>query len=493
MQQDKDLIPMWPEQASSLAWDVDLFYAAMIAISVFLTVLIGGVLIYFAVKYRRRDGDYRPPHVETSKALELAWTIVPLFIVVGMFVWGAELFFRQTTIPENALSIDATGKQWMFKFQHPNGRREINSLHVPLGQPVKLTMATEDVIHDLFIPAFRIKKDLVPGRYTSTWFEATKPGVYHMFCNQYCGTLHSDMIGRVVVMHPTEYQNWLSGYTGQTPVEAGEALFTKFNCNTCHATDGSGGRGPSLVGLFGGQVQLADGKVVEADREYIRQSILKPQEQIVAGYTPIMPSFQGVLNEEQVGQLIAYIESLNTQGGTAAAAGAGTSQQQQQAQGQHGAQQQQGQQQQQQGQQRPAAPDPEGGLSREGARTEPQIGQSAGERVTDHIGQQGPAELNKQVPQQDREDSGGYPPPTGQPQEIPAERSAPGTSSKQSATPASEGGATTSSSAAQQAPAPASAATPTTAPELQTSALPTTTPVAPAAGTTSSTNTQEAQ
>lgn len=315
MQQDKKGIPFWPEQASSLAWDVDVFYAAMVGVSVFTTVLIAGVLVYFAVKYRRRDGDYRPPHIETSKMLEIVWSVIPLILVMGMFFWGTELYFRQSYIPENAMNIDVTGKQWMFKFQHPNGRREINTLHVPMGVPVRLTMASEDVIHDLFIPDFRIKKDLVPGRYSSTWFQAIKPGTYHLFCNQYCGTQHSSMIGSVIVMPPNEYQNWLAGFTGETPAQAGEALFSKHACNTCHSMDGSGGRGPSLIGLLGNKVQLLDGRVVVADKTYLRESILKPQAKVVAGYTPIMPSYQGLLGEEEVNHLIAYIETL--QGGAA--------------------------------------------------------------------------------------------------------------------------------------------------------------------------------
>ena len=184
MQQNQTIVRFWPEQASSLAVDVDLFYAAMIAVSLFFTVLIAGLVLYFSVKYRRREGDYRPPHVETSKKLELLWTIIPLFLVIGMFVWGAELYISKTYVPDNALNIDVTGKQWMFKFQHPNGRHEINALHVPLGQPIRLTIASEDVIHSLYIPDFRIKKDLVPGRYLTTWFQATKSEIGRASCRE---------------------------------------------------------------------------------------------------------------------------------------------------------------------------------------------------------------------------------------------------------------------------------------------------------------------
>lgn len=311
-------MPWWPEQASTFAVPVDLFYIFMILVSLVFAVGIGGVIVAFVVKYRQRDDGYRPPRIETSHMVEFVWSFIPLLIVLVMFFWGAQLYFSQHVVPDNALSIDVTGKQWMFKFQHPNGKREINALHVPVNKPVKLTMASEDVIHNVFMPQFRVKHDVLPGRYTYQWFQATKAGEYNIFCNQYCGTQHSQMIGKVIVMEPVKYQEWLAGYTGESPAKSGEALFAKNACNTCHM-DNNGGRGPSLNGIVGTKVALVDGGVVTADKQYLTESILNPQAKIVAGYTPIMPSFQGILGQEEVNNLIAYIESLPaTPGGPAA-------------------------------------------------------------------------------------------------------------------------------------------------------------------------------
>jgi cytochrome c oxidase subunit 2 len=227
-----------------------------------------------------------------------------------IFAWGASLFFTISRPPAGALEIQVVGKQWMWKFQHPDGQREINELHVPVGRPVKLTMASEDVIHSFFVPAFRVKMDVVPGRTTTTWFEATKPGVYHLFCAEYCGTKHSGMIGRVVVLEPVQYQQWLSGGAiGEPPALAGEKLFRNLGCNACHRP-GPGGLGPSLEGLFGTSRELQTGDTVMADEDYLRESILNPNARIVAGYQPIMPPFQGRITEEGLLQLIAYIKSL---------------------------------------------------------------------------------------------------------------------------------------------------------------------------------------
>jgi cytochrome c oxidase subunit 2 len=207
------------------------------------------------------------------------------------------------------MEIAVVGRQWMWKIQHPSGRREINELHVPVGAPVKLRIASQDVIHSFYIPAFRVKMDAVPGRYTQLWFEATKPGEYHLFCAEYCGTEHSRMIGKVVVMEPDQFQNWLGGVTEETPVEAGERLFAEFNCANCH-TGGTRQRGPHLGGLFGKPVRLADGRTVTFDETYIRESIINPNAKIVAGYAPVMPTYRGQLSEEQLLQLVAYIRSL---------------------------------------------------------------------------------------------------------------------------------------------------------------------------------------
>lgn len=300
---------IFPEQASVLAPRVDALFFYLTGVTVFFTLLIFILVVVFAVKYRRRsDNDPLPPPIHGSKTLELIWTGIPLILVGIMFFWGAKVYHDQLRPPENAYEILVTGKQWMWKFQHPNGKREINDLHVPAGVPVKLTMGSEDVIHNVYVPAFRMKQDVVPGRWTRTWFQATKTGVYRLFCNQYCGTNHSKMIGRVIVMEPREFDAWLGDEVGGTPAQSGEVLFNKFACNTCHS-DTSGARGPSLKGLYGKSVKLLDGRTVTANEDYLRESIMSPSAKIVEGYQPIMPSFQGLMTEEQVMQLVAYIKS----------------------------------------------------------------------------------------------------------------------------------------------------------------------------------------
>jgi len=245
--------------------------------------------------------------------LEIVWTVIPLALAMVMFGWSTSLYFTLSRPPSDAIQMYAVGKQWMWKFQHPEGRREINELHVPLGQNVRLTMSSEDVIHSFFVPAFRVKQDVLPGRYTQVWFRATRTGTYHLFCAEYCGTQHSGMIGRVVVMEPHDYESWLAGagggVPGQTLAQAGERLFTERACVTCHLESGQG-PGPSLVGVPGSTVKLADGSSVVADDTYLRESILNPFAKLVQGYPPVMPPFQGQLSEEQLMQLLAYIKSL---------------------------------------------------------------------------------------------------------------------------------------------------------------------------------------
>jgi cytochrome c oxidase subunit 2 len=227
-----------------------------------------------------------------------------------MFFWGASLYFQHARPPAGSQDIYVVGKQWMWKLQHPEGRREINELHVPVGRSFRLILASEDVIHSFYVPAFRIKQDAVPGRYTTEWFEATTPGKYHMFCSQYCGTNHALMNGWVYVMEPVAYQRWLSGATGEESMPAaGEKLFQSLGCASCHHPDG-GGRGPSMLGLFGKKVLLEGGRSVAADESYIRQCVLNPGSQRVAGYQPIMPTFQGQISEEGLLQIVAYIKSL---------------------------------------------------------------------------------------------------------------------------------------------------------------------------------------
>ncbi len=302
--------PIHPDQASTIARGVDYLHYFLTAVTLFFTALIFLTIFYFAVKYRRRSEDERPADVGTSLKLELLWTLVPAFLCVVMFTWSSSLYFRNARPPEAALEVFVIGKQWMWQLQHPEGPREINELHVPVGRPIKLTMTSEDVIHDFYVPAFRVKKDVLPGRYSTIWFQATQTGKFHLFCGQYCGALHSQMIGWVYVMPPVDYEQWLSGgVKGESMVEAGARLYQQLACITCHGT----GRGPSLKGVFGKPVVLETGGTVVADEAYIRESILSPTAKVVAGYPPIMPTFKGQLSEAQLLQLIAYVKSLGTE------------------------------------------------------------------------------------------------------------------------------------------------------------------------------------
>ncbi|MFQ5650594.1 MAG: cytochrome c oxidase subunit II [bacterium] len=300
----------FPEQASTLAGKVDLIYFFLVAVSLFFAGLIFFLIYLFAVKYRRRSEEDVPKEISGLLKLEILWSVVPLLLTMVAFAWGATLYFDTYNPPANALEMYVVGKQWMWHIQHPTGQREINQLHVPVGEPIKLTMASEDVIHSFYIPAFRLKKDVVPGRYATMWFQATKPGEYHLFCAEYCGTKHSQMIGSVVVMEPADYQNWLSGGKASEPLEVtGEKRFQQLACHTCHA-DKPNARGPSLAGIFGEAVQLQNGATVIVDEAYIRESILEPNARIAAGYKPVMPTFKGQISELGVLQITAYIKSL---------------------------------------------------------------------------------------------------------------------------------------------------------------------------------------
>lgn len=307
-------VPLFPEAASTMAGKVDALYFFLVAVAVFFAALIFISLTVFALKYRRRSETEVPPSIHGSTPLEIAWSVIPLGLVMIMFAWGAKLYFDEyNEVPPDAEEVYVVGKQWMWHIQHANGRREINELHVPVGRPIKLIMASEDVIHSFYIPAFRLKKDVVPGRYATIWFQATKPGRYHLFCAEYCGTGHSKMKGWVTVMEPAEYQAWLSGgVVGESMEAAGERLFNQLGCNTCHRADGTG-RGPSLVGVFGKPVRLLSGETVIADEAYIRESILNPNAKIVAGYPSptIMSTYQGQISERGILQIIAYLKSLS--------------------------------------------------------------------------------------------------------------------------------------------------------------------------------------
>jgi cytochrome c oxidase subunit 2 len=293
---------------------VDALYFFLVGLTAFFSLLIAGLIVYYAVKFRRRSPDAIGARIEGGMVLEIAWTVIPFFVVMGIFAWGANVFFAMSRPPDDTLNVYVVGKQWMWKFQHLSGQREINELHVPVGRPVKLIMTSEDVIHDVFVPGFRVKADVIPGRYTNIWFEPTKAGRYHLFCAEYCGTKHSGMIGQVVVMQPDEFQSWLSGGEAEGSLASeGARLFADLACNTCHQPEVQG-RGPMLNGLFGRTVQLEGGGSVVVDEAYIRESIVNPGARITANFQPIMPTYQGVVSEDGLLQLIEYVKSLGQSG-----------------------------------------------------------------------------------------------------------------------------------------------------------------------------------
>ncbi len=302
---------IFPARASTIAGEIDALYSFEVIVAGIMTVLIFFCVFLFAIRYRRRHPDERPRPIHGSVALEVAWSVIPFLVMLVMFGWGAKLYFESYTPPRDALDIYVVGRQWMWKVQHPGGQAEINELHIPIGTPVRLTLASQDVIHSFFIPAFRIKHDVVPGQYQTMWFQATQTGRFHLFCAEYCGTDHSGMGGWVTAMTPADYENWLSGGgKNGTMTEFGERLFTQFGCASCHVM-GAQGRCPTLQYVYGHPVELEVGGTVMADDNYIRESILNPNAKIVRGYHPdIMPVFQGQVTEEQLMQLLAYIKSL---------------------------------------------------------------------------------------------------------------------------------------------------------------------------------------
>ena len=320
-------LPLMPQQASTIAEKVDALYLFLWGLTAFFTLLIFVLILVFAVKYKRGKVADRSNAPDTDHKLEAVWIVVPLAISLVIFGWATSIFFEQVRPPADAVEYFATGKQWMWKFQSPEGKREVNELHVPKGRNIKVTMTSEDVLHDLFFPAFRTKADVLPGRYTNVWFNATKTGTFHIFCAEYCGMQHSLMIGKVIVMEPDEYERWLtsaaSGTAGQatadaseTPAQAGERLFTQYGCQTCHQ-GASGTLGPSLAGVYGSEVELQNGEKVKADDDYMRESILNSSAKIVKGYQGVMPNFKGQISEEEVMNLIAYIKAQQGSGATA--------------------------------------------------------------------------------------------------------------------------------------------------------------------------------
>ena len=322
--------PLWPDRASAMAGNVDALYIFLLVVSGLMSALIFTLVLVFAARFRKRPG-HEAEQIEGSLPLELTWSIIPMGVFLVVFVWGAVLYFQERTPPQGAMEVYVVAKQWMWKLEHPEGQREINSLHVPVGRDVKLIMTSQDVIHSFYVPAFRIKQDVLPGRYTVAWFRATRPGTYHLFCAEYCGTQHSLMGGEVVVMEPSQYAAWLSGgNSGQPLTVTGQRLFAELGCSTCHRSD-TQGRGPNLVGVFGRPVLLEDGRTLTADENYLRESIVSPGSKVVSGFKPIMPTFQGMVSDEQLNALVAYVKSLS-QPASKSVAAAGTQPQTQQVQ-----------------------------------------------------------------------------------------------------------------------------------------------------------------
>ena len=303
-------LPFWPHAASAYAAEIDHLALAFTVLIVLLSAPVFFLMIAFAVKYRRgRTADRRHP-VNSRIGFEISWAVIPFVAMLVFYVWSTRLYFRQHHPPSNALEIQVVAKQWMWKFQHPGGQREINELHVPIGRPILLTLASQDVIHDLYVPALRLKQDVVPGRYTSLWFNADTVGSYRLQCSQFCGADHAVMGGYLHLLSPSDYARWLEqAGTDMTLAAQGAALFRTRGCSGCHAAAATV-KAPSLAGLFGHEVPLSDGSVVTADAQYIRDSILMPHAQVAAGYPDIMPTFQNVLREDDVLKLVAYIKSL---------------------------------------------------------------------------------------------------------------------------------------------------------------------------------------
>lgn len=297
-----------------MAPQVDAVYTFLLLVSAVFTLGIAVAILYLAIKYRKGSkADRRPGNGAHTWVLEATWIVVPFILTMIMFFWGARIYLEMARAPTGAMEINCVAKQWMWKFHHPSGNQEINDLHVPVDQAIKVNLISEDVIHSFFVPAFRVKQDVLPGRYTSIWFKPTKPGRYHLFCAEYCGAKHSEMIGSVYVMEQRQYQEWLDGGggTGQATASAGgKQLFEQLRCHTCHLGGGMLGRGPALEGIFGKLVPLQSGGTVTADENYLRESILRPAAKVVAGYQPIMPSYEGQISEEGLLQLIGEIKAM---------------------------------------------------------------------------------------------------------------------------------------------------------------------------------------
>jgi cytochrome c oxidase subunit 2 len=302
---------LFPREASTIAPYMDALYFFLLGMTVTGVILVGAIVTTFSLRYRKSKSPVAT-QIEGSTLLEATWTIIPLGIFLVAFVWGALLYFRIYTPPVNSMNIYIVGKQWMWKAEHPGGQHEINALHVPTGQPIQLTMISQDVFHSFSIPEFRIKREVIPGRYSTVWFQATTPGEYHLFCTQYCGTNHSVMIGTITVLSPSDYKKWTEESTsGMSLAQNGERLFASMGCNACHSGNAAA-RGPNLAAVFGSKLQLANGSSVLVNEAYLRDAILNPSQHITAGYAPIMPTYQGQISEDGLIDLVEYLKTLNT-------------------------------------------------------------------------------------------------------------------------------------------------------------------------------------
>jgi cytochrome c oxidase subunit 2 len=303
--------PLFPPEASTISTQVDGFFFYLLLITAVGVIAVAGMVFSFSILYRK-DKNPVATQIEGSTLLEATWTIIPLALFLVCFVWGAILYFRIYDPPTNAMNIYIVGKQWMWKAEHPGGQHEINALHVPINRPVQLTMISQDVFHSFSIPAFRVKREVIPGRYSTVWFEATQVGTYHLFCTQYCGTNHSVMIGDIVAMTPDDYLAWTKGSTsGESLAQNGERLFASLGCNVCHSGAPSA-RGPNLAEAYGSKLQLKDGSTVTVDDAFLRETILNPSAHVTNGYAPIMPTYQGQVSEDGLIDLVEYIKNLNS-------------------------------------------------------------------------------------------------------------------------------------------------------------------------------------
>src|SRR6202048_2754536 len=302
---------LFPPEASAISPYMDAFYFFLIAISAVGMIAVIILVFGFSIMFRKEKNP-AATHIEGSTLLEATWTIIPLALFMVCFVWGALLYFRIYNPPTNAMNIYIVGKQWMWKAEHPGGQHEINALHIPIGRPVQLTMISQDVFHSFSIPDFRVKREVIPGRYSTVWFEATTPGTYHIFCTQYCGTNHSVMIGEVTVLSPDDYQKWTQESTsGMSLAQNGGRLFASMGCNAGHSGSAAA-RGPSLAGVYGSKLQLTNGSQVLVNDAYLRDSILNPSQHITAGYAPIMPTYQGQISEDGLIDLVEYIKAIQS-------------------------------------------------------------------------------------------------------------------------------------------------------------------------------------